>query len=410
MGVRAVIAAGWAVVDTAAETFATTFYRQMLQGQPFGRAVKAARRETFDRHPSTNTWGAFQCYGDPDYRLVREDAGGPDRAGFEWASPAEAAAELNNAALSLKTSAGENAAAEQKRLRAMARRLKQKKWLAQGGISAALGRAFGEAQALDRAIRYFQKALCAEDGQMTLKDIEQLANFQAREAARRMKVEDPAALLPDIDQAIHLLEMVMGLAPGLGPQPSPESGPAPARTGERLALLGSCHKRKAWISASGREAALAQMARFYQAAFDLARDQGRFDAYPLLNWITAEVCLAWQEGRPAAAPDIASDRRQRLNQAREELDRAIQQEKNFWTVVMRVDAELLQAFHEGEPSAKQVSLLAAKYRDAALLGSQREYASVLDQIDFLTAMAGSRKQVAKTLRALRRRLDAAAAG
>jgi tetratricopeptide (TPR) repeat protein/pimeloyl-ACP methyl ester carboxylesterase len=409
MGVRAVIAAGWAVVDTAAETFATTFYRQMLQGQPFGRAVKAARRETFDQHPSTNTWGAFQCYGDPDYRLVREDIGGPDRAGFEWASPAEAAAELNNAALRFKTSAGENATAEQKRLRAMARRLKQKKWLAQGGISAALGRAFGEARALDRAIRYFQKALCAEDGQMTLKDIEQLANFQAREAARRMKVEDPAALLPDIDQAIHLLEMVMGLAPGLGPQPSPASGPSPARTGERLALLGSCHKRKAWISASGREAALAQMARFYQNAFDLARDQGRFDAYPLLNWITAELCLAWQEGRPEAPPDIASDRRQRLNRAREELDRVIQQEKNFWTVVMRVDAELLQAFYEGELSARQVGLLAEKYRDAALLGSEREFASVLDQIDFLTAMAGSRKQVAKTLRSLRRRLDAAAA-
>jgi len=410
MGVRAVIAAGWAVVDTAAETFATTFYRQMLQGQPFGKAVKAARRETFDRHPSTNTWGAFQCYGDPDYRLVRRDAESSDRSGMEWSSPAEAAAELNNAALRLKTMAGENTAAEQKRLRAMARRLKQKTWHAHGGVSAALGRAFGESKALDRAIRYYQKALRAEDGQMTLRDIEQLANFLAREAARRMKTEEPAALLPDIDQAIYLLEMVTELTPGFERKPGAEGGPAPAKTGERLALLGSCHKRKAWISESGRETALAQMAVFYQKAFDLAESQGRFDAYPLLNWITAEVCLAWQKGRPSWPPEIAAERLQRLSRAREELDRAIQKEKTFWAVSMRVDAELLQALCEGELSARQINLVAEKYRDAALLGSRREYSSVLDQIDFLAAMAGSRKQVAKALATLRRKLEAAAAG
>ena len=405
MGVRAVIAAGWAVVDTAAETFATTFYRRMLQGEPFGKAVKAARRETFDRHPSTNTWGAFQCYGDPDYRLVRQDAGGSDRPGIEWTSPAEAAAELNNAAFRLKTSAGENTTAEQKRLRTAARWLKQKKWLAHGSISAALGRAFGEAKAMDLAIRYYRKALRAEDGQMTFRDIEQLANFLAREAARRMKTEEPKALLPDIDQAIHLLEMVTGLIPGAGLPPGPEGGPSPARTGERLALLGSCHKRKAWISESGRGAALAQMAHFYQKAFDLAEGQGRFDAYPLLNWITAEVCLAWQKGQPSWPPEIAAERLQRLNRAQEELDRALQKDKNFWTVVMRVDAELLQVFCEGELSARQINLVADKYRDAALLGSQREYASVLDQIDFLASMAGSRKQVGKALASLRRKLE-----
>jgi tetratricopeptide (TPR) repeat protein len=407
MGVRAVIAAGWAVVDTAAETFATTFYRRMLQGEPFGKAVKAARRETFDRHPSTNTWGAFQCYGDPDYRLVRQEAGGSDRPGIEWTSPAEAAAELNNAAFRLKTSAGENTAAEQKRLRAAARWLKQKKWLAHGSISAALGRAFGEAKAMDLAIRHYRKALRAEDGQMTFRDIEQLANFLAREAARRMKAEEPAALLPDIDQAIHLLEMVMGLTPGADPPSSPEGGPAPARTGERLALLGSCHRRKAWISESGRDAALAQMAHFYQKAFDLAEGQGRFDAYPLLNWLTGEICTAWQKGLTRIDAETAPDRLRLLSQALEELDRAIQKEKNFWNVVMRVDAELLQSLSGGELGAKQINLIAEKYRDAAMLGSPREYASVLDQIDFLIVMAGTQKQVAKDLSTLRRKLDGA---
>lgn len=405
MGVRAVVAAGWAVVDTAAEVFATTFYRQMLQGLPFGRAVKAARQATFERYRHTNTWGAFQCYGDPDYRLVRQEAADSERSGIEWVSPAEAAANLNNMAARLKTMAAVDTAAEQKRLRAYARWLKQKNWLVHGSVSAALGRAFGEAKAFDRAVRYYQKALHAEDGQMTLKDIEQLANLQAREAARRMSGEDRAALLPDIDQAIHLLEMVMGLRPGAGETPDAAVGPVLAKTSERLALLGGSYKRKAWISADGREAALAQVARFYRTAFELARDQSRFDAYPLLNWLTAEVCLAWQKGAPPFADAAGADRQQLLQQAQTELDRAIEKEKNFWTIVMRIDAELLQALCQGELTARQVNLIAEKYRDAAKLGSPREYASVLDQIEFLIAMTGGQKQIAKHLNALRRKLD-----
>lgn len=69
MGVRAVVAAGWAVDDDAASTFAQTFYAELLDGQTFRDAVRRARTETHDRHPSVNTWGAFQCYGEPGWRL-----------------------------------------------------------------------------------------------------------------------------------------------------------------------------------------------------------------------------------------------------------------------------------------------------------------------------------------------------
>ena len=66
MGVRAVVAAGWAVDDAGAATFSTIFYDEMLKGQAFGEAVKLARCAAFERHPGSNTWGAYQCYGDPD--------------------------------------------------------------------------------------------------------------------------------------------------------------------------------------------------------------------------------------------------------------------------------------------------------------------------------------------------------
>jgi len=47
MGVRAVVAAGWAVDDQAAKEFARTFYREMLNGAEFGKAVQRARDEIY---------------------------------------------------------------------------------------------------------------------------------------------------------------------------------------------------------------------------------------------------------------------------------------------------------------------------------------------------------------------------
>ena len=69
IGARAVIAAGWAVDDAAAKTFATTFYRLMLDGELYGEAILQARRDTYMKHGETNTWGAYQCYGDPSFSL-----------------------------------------------------------------------------------------------------------------------------------------------------------------------------------------------------------------------------------------------------------------------------------------------------------------------------------------------------
>ncbi len=74
MGVRAVVAAGWAVDDTAGKFFATEFYREMLSkpGQQFGQAVWNARQRTYREYASfNNTWGAYQCYGDAGFAFGR---------------------------------------------------------------------------------------------------------------------------------------------------------------------------------------------------------------------------------------------------------------------------------------------------------------------------------------------------
>lgn len=69
MGVHCVIAAGWKVLDAAALLFAQTFYERFLAGICFGEAVLAAREASFEQYASSNTWGAYQCYGNPGFVL-----------------------------------------------------------------------------------------------------------------------------------------------------------------------------------------------------------------------------------------------------------------------------------------------------------------------------------------------------
>lgn len=74
IGVRVVVAAGWAVNDHAAATFADTLYRRLLSGCILMDAVRDARAVTRDRHPHGNTWGAYQVYGDPGFVFTARQA------------------------------------------------------------------------------------------------------------------------------------------------------------------------------------------------------------------------------------------------------------------------------------------------------------------------------------------------
>ncbi|MBH2042031.1 MAG: CHAT domain-containing protein [Comamonadaceae bacterium] len=74
VGVRCVIAAGWAVEDDAAEKFATSFYASLLGGARFIEAVGVARTAAWNANRQGNTWAAYQCYGDPEWSWRREGA------------------------------------------------------------------------------------------------------------------------------------------------------------------------------------------------------------------------------------------------------------------------------------------------------------------------------------------------
>lgn len=90
IGTRALIVSGSVVNDEASTTFATALYRTLALGATFGASVHEARRLTHESHIGVTTWGAFHCYGDPNFRMV--GAGGEDQDGaadeLPTASPA----------------------------------------------------------------------------------------------------------------------------------------------------------------------------------------------------------------------------------------------------------------------------------------------------------------------------------
>lgn len=68
-GVGAFLAPMWAASDDAALTFATHFYKALLDKEPVSRAVRQARCATRDAHPGDPTYLAYSLYAHPSARL-----------------------------------------------------------------------------------------------------------------------------------------------------------------------------------------------------------------------------------------------------------------------------------------------------------------------------------------------------
>jgi len=100
MGVKAIIISGWAVDDSAAKAFAETFYKRMLQGYDFGNSVQFARFECFQKYPSTNTWGAYQCYGNQFYKFKNRLKSSLNNQ--EYVVPSQVHTDLDNLLISIR--------------------------------------------------------------------------------------------------------------------------------------------------------------------------------------------------------------------------------------------------------------------------------------------------------------------
>jgi len=323
-----VIAAGWAVEDEPAKQFATRFYATLLGGARFIDAVAAARAAAWT--PDGNTWAAYQCYGDPEWRWRRQvgDAQRQTVTGDEFAgvaSPVSLVLTLENLAIASEYGAAKTAApdAQADKVRHLEAQFAPL-WGAMGAVAEAFGVAFAAANDIDRAIVWFRSALDAQDGSASFRAAEQLGNLLVRQAA---SFDDADKARTGIAAGIHELEKLAAVQ----------------TTIERGAGLGSAYKRLTMLEwQSGRKAeahaALVKAIESYAGAEAMAR-RLKVDNlfYPAKNGISCELRAAFVTGKPAQIAE------QRIRDVAESLQNAAVAKPDFWSVVGLTELRVLSA-------------------------------------------------------------------
>jgi pimeloyl-ACP methyl ester carboxylesterase len=161
IGVRCVVAAGWAVDDAVAEVFADTFYDRLLDGHRFMDAVALAREEAHSM--GGNTWAAYQCYGDPNWTLrlgsERPKAVTPPDVEFAAVSSHTALIlALETIATRCKSEMPKPNLAEQRTKIQYLQSVHAASWAGKGAVAEAFAAAWAEADDRKSAIEWYRKA------------------------------------------------------------------------------------------------------------------------------------------------------------------------------------------------------------------------------------------------------------
>jgi tetratricopeptide (TPR) repeat protein len=268
IGVRVVIAAGWAVNDQAAKAFATTLYSELLDGRHLGEAAFAARRAAKDTAKSSLTWGAYQCYGDPGFRLVARHIASrrrlPQTAGElrrRIQRLGAAASDQGRTPDPNPAAAAANVSAQLRTYRCLAIRMRSV------GALADLGEVHAELGQYDRAALLHRRALRRGGREVPLRAMEQTGNMLIRWAHGRVRRGRNTfdQVRPRVEEAERWLRQALAVGP----------------TDERWSLLGGFHKRYATM-ARGEE----RIDRLRLAIESYAKAERLYDdGYQRNNWV-----------------------------------------------------------------------------------------------------------------------------
>ncbi len=379
IGVRCVVAAGWAVNDGPAQAFATRFYERLLSGDTFGRALADARELAHSL--GGNTWAAYQCYGDPDWRL-RSGTADAQRPATPLADEYGAIASPLGLTLALEALAT-GSRWEQRPAAGQLARIGhlEGRWAASmgsiGAVAEAFGVAYAEAKALGKAVEWLQRAVQASDGTASMKAAEQYGNLAARLAYEQ--VRPGGKRVPSTKDLAQAQSMAHGALLQL--RTVATSRPTP----ETLSLVGSACKRLVMIeqmmagepARAAVAAHLAEMLQSYEHAARLARDGNAKDwFYPAQNLLAAEVR---QRLLDAKAPEPRALLRKEVEQ---QLRKGLDTDRDGWNRLGLIELRLHDALLADSATALE-AIMRSHAELYKTLPAPRLWATVADQIDFL---------------------------
>jgi CHAT domain/Cytosol aminopeptidase family, N-terminal domain len=366
LGVRCVIVAGWEVDDDGAQAFGERFYSEMLSGETFGDATLRARQAAYKAKPNSNTWGAYQCYGEPDYRLRVAPANSPAKEnGNQFVAIAEAIAAAEQIRADVNIGLERDLEVQRSRIVRIEEEAGRRDWLGSALLRVALAEARAELGDVPAAIDHYSAALVSNEAAFKVKAVEQLANLRARDTVREFR-KAPAEgrnQAQTIETIKTSLRMLQSLTEAVGPTP------------ERLSLQGSCWKRLAQVQASwpAADEALCRMVDCCDQAAELG---GTDPGYPRLMACNARACIAVRSGTDC---DEAVDQILRRLTASPPPDEA-----DFWRLIRWADAQTNVAIMQAStPSSEDTDNIREAYRRTwRHVGSPVKMRSVTEQLEF----------------------------
>ncbi|MFM9435585.1 hypothetical protein ACFDR9_002655 [Janthinobacterium sp. CG_23.3] len=393
MGSKAVIAAGWRIDDQAAAVFAHSFYQAMMGGEYFGEAVRLARETAYLRFPASNTWGAYQAYGDDRYRF-------PNTETKQWRAPdyhyhGQLLADLETLHARI---AGADAA-RRKSLQDKLHSIEEAariRFFGYADIREKMAAIRADLAGLEntlRAIEHYRAAQSAADGLLSMHALEHLAQLEVAQGAALLGVavddgiERPPAPQPEAGEALmqngrRRLELLIELAP----------------TARRLALLGLYWKlvaRLARLRGRAPEAALLAMTAAYRRALREAGLRTGAADYEIIFNALAGAFLLKAAGRDEAWREMRGGLAALLQGALANAHQRYAEERKAADICVELEAALIAALwacYEGPPypavfDAAERRKVAALYTEALRrYGTVGEPQALAVQVQFMLEM------------------------
>lgn len=382
IGVKAVIASGWAVNDAAALEFAERFYEEMFKGNTFGNAIKEARGKVYEAYKDiSNTWGAYQCYGDPFFTL-KDHSQEPEEP--IYIVPEEVEVDLENLFNNMQIGSGDVEYFHQQLENIV--EAAEKSVTLSPGICEKIAEIYQELGEYEKANQQYSKLLREEKADFSLKAMEKYCNISIklivnRYLRKQQKREKPEDASVKIQSVIKDLEVLLHAG----------------NTAERQNLLGSAYKRLSMVAATKIERmdALKQSQDYYAKAY--AHNGNRNTSYSLTNVLEIASILSFMEGKTPAqhlkvnlygakivknqkdALSLLDEEREAINNANafEELD--------YWDMVALNNIELTDLLLTQNTESSRWKALNENFNKLWIkAGSRAKKIAELEQLQFLT--------------------------
>lgn len=382
-GVKAVIVAGWEVEDEAAVAFSKKFYEEMLRGKYFGDAVLAARRYVYDNFRQTNTWGAFQCYGQPQFSLnIRSN----EQVERTYNIQQQAENDLDNLISKSEVPFYSNEELMEE-LKEISKSI-TKMGFDGANLKQLEARAYVELNDYTTAIEKYKELFKTEKANFNISSLELFQDIRVKQALfdflfSKSTSEEVAKHINVIDDSIENLDRLLSIW----------------ITGERLSFIASAHKRKARMTddTAQKKKIMALTANYYYSAYRILND-----SYSFCNWLTMRTFLedddaTWTESYFEKDPVEEGKRqsKQALINKRyvktelKKIEKKVQKNRNqaFWELTQTIDVALCHFLLEPGKKTNLEALKEAFSRVWHKMGSKNKKMRQWENIELMIHFA-----------------------